>query len=117
MKKQTDGVKDADRELREKRERSGMNNFIEKMKSRQSIERKVERCRSCNAKYIRFRSKMESWICTGCGFSWTMDEEQQFQNIENTLIAKDFQIRYHLPLPVKALETIVDRLEKEKAKA
>ena len=116
MKKQTEGVIHANEYLKAKGTRRDISGFIERMKSRQQVEREVERCRNCDAKSIRYRSKMESWVCTGCGFTWSLIEEQEFQRIENALVNTDFQIRYHLPFSMKTIEQAIERLDAEEIK-
>ena len=113
MKKTTDGVIHANEYLESKRTKSEIGSFVDRMKEKQKVEREVERCRNCNAKSIRYRSKMESWVCTGCGFSWSLMEEREFQRIENTFVDVDFQIRYHLPLSIEGIENTTERLRNE----
>ena len=116
MKKESEGGTASNGYSEAKRMRRDVAGFIKKMKSRQQVEREVERCRNCNAKSIRYRSKMESWVCTGCGFTWSVFEEQEFQDIENALIDTDFQIRYHLPFSMKTIEHAIERLNAEEVK-
>lgn len=110
MKKPTDAVNDGDKEIEQKRERSEEEAFLQKLNSRQLLERHVPRCRNCGAKTIRFRTKMQSWVCSGCGFAWSIEEEQKLQNLENLVTGKDYQIRYRLPLLIAALENAVKQI-------
>lgn len=87
--------------------------FLERERNKVKIKRRVERCRNCSHSYLRYRTKQESWICHSCGFSWTTEEEMEYQRIEDELTERDFQLRYQMPLSLNRIEEIIEEEERE----